>query len=197
MVLPQEKSKFSADDYFAWEAQQPERHEYLAGDVFAMVGVCQVHNIATLNLATALRQSLKGSSCRVFVESVKTRIEAADSYFYPDVVVTCDARDWATPDYLSHPLLVVEVLSESTASYDRGDKFAAYRKLPSLQEYVLVDLSAKRIEVFRRNAEQHWVLYEYIDGESIELASLSLTLPVAVVLEDTEEANGQAEPGPR
>ncbi len=197
MALPQEKSKFSADDYFAWEAQQPERHEYLAGDVFAMVGVRQVHNIATLNLATALRQSLKGSPCRVFVESVKTRIEAADSYFYPDVVVTCDARDRATPDYLSHPLLVVEVLSESTASYDRGDKFAAYRKLPSLQEYVLVDLSAKRIEVFRRNAEQHWVLYEYIDGESIELASLSLTLPVAVVLEDTEEANGQAEPGPR
>lgn len=195
MALPQEKIKFDAAAYLAWEAEQPERHEYVAGEVFAMVGVRQVHNIATLNLAAALRQSLKGSPCRVFVESVKTRVEAADCYFYPDVVVTCDARDRATPDYLSHPLLVVEVLSESTAAFDRGDKFAAYRKLPSLQEYVLVDLPAKRIEIFRRNAEQHWVLYEYHTGDKLELASLALMLPVADVFEDTEETPSQPEPG--
>ena len=195
MGLPQEKSKFDAAAYLAWEAEQPERHEYIAGEIFAMVGVRQVHNIATLNLAAALRQSLKGSPCRVFVESVKTRVEAADCYFYPDVAVTCDARDRATPDYLSHPLLIVEVLSESTAGFDRGDKFAAYRQLPSLQEYVLVDLAARRIEVFRRNADQHWVLYDYLAGDQLELASLGLTLPVADVLEDTEETPSQPEPG--
>ncbi len=94
-----------------------------------MVGVRQSHNVATLNLAGHLRSELKGSPCRVFIESVKTRIEAADCFFYPDVVVTCDARDRATPDYVSHPLLVVEVLSDSTAAFDRGNKFAAYRKL--------------------------------------------------------------------
>ncbi|MDD2885414.1 MAG: Uma2 family endonuclease [Dechloromonas sp.] len=187
MALPQEKPKFDAAAYLAWEAEQPDRNEYIAGEVFAMVGVRQAHNIATLNIATALRAALKGSPCRVFIESVKTRVEAADCFFYPDVVVTCDARDRATPDYISHPLLVIEVLSESTAAFDRGDKFAAYRKLASLQEYVLVDLAAKRVEVFRRNAEQHWVLYEYLEGETIEFAVLSLNLPVSTVLEDTEE----------
>ncbi len=187
MGLPQHAEAFDAQAYLAWEAAQPERHEYIAGEVFAMVGVRQAHNIATLNLASALRSALKGSPCRVFIESVKTRVDAANCFFYPDVLVTCDARDRATPEFVSHPCLIIEVLSPSTAGFDRGDKFAAYRKLPSLQEYGLVDLAAKRIEVFRRNAEQHWVLYEYLEGENIEFASLSLTLPVATVLEDTEE----------
>ncbi|MCE1183675.1 MAG: Uma2 family endonuclease [Rhodocyclales bacterium] len=178
---------FDATAYLAWEAAQAERHEYPAGEVFAMVGVRQEHNLATLNLAMALRQALKGSPCRVFVESVKTRVEAADCFFYPDLAVTCDARDRATPDYISHPSLVVEVLSESTAAFDRGHKFAAYRKLPSLQEYALVDIPTRRVEIFRRNAEQQWVLYEYNDGDQLEFASLQLTLPIALVFEDTEE----------
>lgn len=187
MALPQQNQRFDATAYLAWEAEQPARNEFMAGEVFAMVGVRQAHNVATLNLASHLRSELKGSPCRVFVESVKARIEAADCFFYPDVVVTCDARDRATPEYLSHPLLVVEVLSDSTAAFDRGNKFAAYRKLESLQEYVLVDLAARRIELFRRNAEGHWVLYEYNAGDTIEFASLSLRVPVALVLEDTEE----------
>ncbi|HOI51323.1 MAG TPA: Uma2 family endonuclease [Azonexus sp.] len=187
MALVRENAKFDAAGYLAWEAEQPNRNEYIAGEVFAMVGVRLSHNVATGNLYNALRNALRGSPCRVYIESVKTRVEAADCFFYPDVVVTCDARDCATPDYISHPLLVVEVLSETTAAFDRGDKFAAYRKLESLQEYVLVDLPAKRLEIFRRNAEQHWVLYEYFDGDEIGFASLSLKLPVATVLEDTEE----------
>lgn len=187
MGLPQHAEAFDAQAYLTWEAAQPERHEYIAGKVFAMVGVRQAHNVASGNLYAALRSALKGSPCRVFIESVKTRVDAANCFFYPDVLVTCDARDRATPDFVSHPVLIIEVLSPSTVGFDRGDKFAAYRKLSSLQEYGLVDLAAKRIEVFRRNAEQHWVLYEYLEGESIEFASLSLTLPVATVLEDTEE----------
>lgn len=187
MALPQQKQPFDAAAYLAWEAGQAERNEYVAGEVFAMVGVRQSHNVATLNLAMALRSHLKGTSCRVFIESVKTRVEAADCFFYPDIAVTCDTRDRNTPEYISHPSLLVEVLSESTAAYDRGKKFAAYRKLESLQEYVLVDLAARRIELFRRNAEGHWVLYEYNAGDTIEFASLSLRVPVALVLEDTEE----------
>ncbi len=187
MALPQQKVVFDAAAYLAWEAEQTERNEYVAGEVFAMVGVRQAHNVASGNLYTLLRQALKGSPCRVFIESVKTRVEAADCFFYPDVVVSCDARDRATPDFLSHPVLVVEVLSDSTAAFDRGNKFAAYRKLVSLQEYVLVDVLARRVEVFRRNAEQHWVLYEFNEGETVEFASLDLRLPMALVLEDTEE----------
>lgn len=188
MPVPQTARNFDAAAYLAWEAEQSGRNEYIAGEVFAMVGVRQSHNIATLNFASLLRTALKGSSCRVFVESVKARVEAADCFFYPDVVVTCDLRDRATPDYVSHPLVVVEVLSESTASFDRGNKFAAYRKLVSLQEYVLVDVDARRVELFRRDPQNHWVLYEYGAAESVELAALGLVLPVDALLEDTAEA---------
>ena len=187
MPLPKTENGFDAAAYLAWEETQPERNEYVAGEVFAMVGVRQSHNVATLNLATVLRRELKGSPCRVFIESVKTRVEAANCFFYPDVVVSCDPRDRLTPEYLSHPLLVVEVLSESTAAYDRGAKFAAYRKLDSLQDYVLIDVAAQRVEVFRRNAENHWVLYDYGAGDRVELASLSLHLDLAELLEDTQE----------
>ncbi|MER2623878.1 MAG: Uma2 family endonuclease [Accumulibacter sp.] len=192
MALPQTEKRFDAAAYLAWEEVQEARHEYLTGEVFAMVGVRQSHNLATLNLYSNLRQALKGSPCRIFVEAIKARIEAADCFFYPDVVVTCDARDRQTPDYVSHPLLVAEVLSESTAAFDRGAKFAAYRKLESLQEYVLVDLEAQRIEVFRRDATNHWVLYDYGPGDSVELASLALHLAVDELLEDTRETRQEA-----
>ena len=193
MALTQPKESFDAAAYLAWEATQSERNEYVAGEVFAMVGVRQSHNVATLNLATMLRRELKGSPCRVFIESVKTRVEAADCFFYPDVVVTCDARDRQTPDYVSHPALVVEVLSVSTAAFDRGATFAAYRKLESLRDYVLVDVEAQRIEVFRRNPDNHWVLYKYGAGERVELASLGLTLGVDEALEDTQEPEAPAD----
>jgi Uma2 family endonuclease len=190
MAIPQTETRFDAAAYLLWEEAQAERHEYVAGEVFAMVGVRQSHNVATLNLATALRQALKGGPCRVFVEAVKARVEAANCFFYPDVLVTCDPRDRLTPDYVSHPLLVAEVLSESTAAFDRGGKFAAYRKLDSLQDYVLIDLAAQRIEVFRRDAENHWVLHDYGPGEKVELASLALQLPLEQILEDTDTEEG-------
>ncbi len=187
MALPKTANSFDAAAYLAWEEAQPERNECIAGEVFAMVGVRQSHNVAIGNLSTALRRELKGSPFRVFIQSIKTRIEAADCFFYPDVVVTCDTRDRETPQYVSHPLLVVEVLSDSTAAFDRGAKFAAYRKLESLLDYVLFDVAAQRIEVFRRNPENHWVLYDYGLGDTVELASLSLTLDVGELLDDTQE----------
>ena len=199
MAIPQTEKPFDAAAYLAWEEVQAERHEYVAGEVFAMVGVRQSHNVATLNLASTLRQALKGTPCRVFVESVKARVEAANCFFYPDVLVTCDPRDRLTPDYVSHPVLVAEVLSESTAAFDRGGKFAAYRKLDSLQDYVLIDLSTQRVEVFRRDLENHWVLHDYGLGEDVELASLTVRMPVGQIFEDTEEdaTRPAAEAAPR
>ena len=188
MGLPKVNGGFDAAAYLTWEEGQAERNEYIAGEVFAMVGVRQSHNVATGNLYGILRRELKGSPCRVFIESVKARIEAADCFFYPDVAVTCDTRDRQTPDYISHPTLIVEVLSNSTAAFDRGPKFAAYRKLESLQEYVLVDVAAQRVEVFRRNAENHWVLYDYEAGDTLEFASLSVKVAMSEVLDDTQDA---------
>jgi len=199
MAIPQTEKPFDAAAYLAWEEVQAERHEYVAGEIFAMVGVRQSHNVATLNLASTLRQALKGTPCRVFVESVKARVEAANCFFYPDVLVTCDPRDRLTPDYVSHPVLIAEVLSESTAAFDRGGKFAAYRKLDSLQDYVLIDLSTQRVEVFRRDLENHWVLHDYGLGEDVELASLTVRVPVDQIFEDPAEqaALPSAEAAPR
>ena len=185
MALPKVNSGFDAAAYLAWEETQAERNEYIAGEVFAMVGVRQSHNVATLNLATILRRELKGSPCRVFVE-------AADCFFYPDVAVTCDTRDRQTPDYISHPILVIEVLSDSTAAFDRGAKFAAYRKLESLQEYMLVDVAAQRVEIFRRNPENHWVLYDYDAADTLEIAALALRVAMSEVLDDTQEPPNDA-----
>ena len=118
---------------------------------------------------------------------MKLDLVAADMVFYPDVMVSCDEADRQRPLALQAPCLVVEVLSDSTAAYDRGAKFAAYRKLESLKEYVLVDVEAQRVEVFRRNDENHWVLYDYGSGETVAFASLSLQVRVDEILDDTKE----------
>jgi Uma2 family endonuclease len=155
------QSGFDVDAYLAWEEQQNEKHEYLAGEVFAMVGARREHVVVSLNLAAAFKQRLRGGPCQAYVSDLKLRVEAVDGFFYPDVMVSCDPRDQAAVQFIEHPILIVEVLSESTAAFDRGDKFAAYRSLPSLQEYVLVDIPSRRVETFRRMADQDWLFHEH------------------------------------
>lgn len=187
MAAPRTRQKFDAASYLQWEATQSEKHEYLAGEIFAIVGVRQSHNVAALNLASALRTRLAGSNCRVFISDVKARIGPSDAFFYPDVVASCDARDRATPEYVSYPSLIVEVLSASTAAFDRGAKFGAYRRLDSLKEYALVDIEAQRVELFRRDASNHWVLHEFAPGDEVEFASVGVSIAVDAILADTEE----------
>ena len=139
-----EKTRLSAQDFLDWDATQTQRHEFVGGEVFAMAGASEAHVTATLNVAMALRQHLQGSPCRTFITDMKLRVEAADAFFYPDVMVTCSAADTADALVKREPTLLVEVLSPATAAYDRGDKFAAYRRLPSLREYLLVDTDGRR-----------------------------------------------------
>src|SRR5574337_492817 len=187
MTRPSAVAGMSLEEYLGWEAGQAGRNIYVRGEVFAMTGARQSHVAVTGNVYAALKSALRGRPCRVFVSDMKLRADAADMVFYPDVMVSCDPRDRATPLFISHPRLVVEVLSESTAAFDRGDKFAACRSLESLQEYALIDIPARRSEVFRRNAEGHWVLYEYVGTEVVEFASVGAKLPAEVVFEDVEE----------
>ena len=139
MALPKTRPEFDVDAYMAWEEDQPERHEYLAGEVFAMSGGTDAHYTILGNAYAGLRATLSGKPCRTFVSGMKLRIDRADAVFYPDVFVTCAESDRAHSHYKAAPSLVVEVLSPTTSAYDRGAKFAAYRKLPSLREYALVD----------------------------------------------------------
>ncbi len=181
--------------FLAWEAQQPGRHEFVGGEVHAMSGATATHNTIAGNLSMALRQGLRGTPCRTHMEGVKVQIEAADGVLYPDVFVTCDPVD-LSPERETHksaPKLVIEVLSPSTAAYDRGRKFELYQQLPSLQEYVLVEADRPHVDLFRRNAEGLWVLHPAGPGASVTLSSLGLTLSMDQVYEDVDfDATGTA-----
>jgi len=166
----------TANEFLAWDTTQTIKHEFVRGEVFAMAGAHEAHVTATMNVSMALRQHLKGSPCRTFMSEMKLRVEAADAFYYPDVIVTCSAADAADPLIKREPTLVVEVLSPSTAAYDRGEKFAAYRLLPTLQEYLLVDPVARRCDLYRRGNDGLWVLHPGAPEQGVHFASVGLEL---------------------
>ncbi len=181
-----------------WEAQQPERHEWVDGEIFAMTGARDAHNQIAGNLYMALRVAVRGTPCRAFISDMKLHVEAADAVFYPDVLVTCDARDRRPEADLAkrHPLLIVEVLSDSTAAYDRGRKFELYRRLPELQEVLFIAQDRMQLDLFRRNGQGRWELYPAAEGEVLRLESVGLDLAVAQVYQDVLPEEAPAVPPP-
>lgn len=175
----------SLQAYLAWENEQPEKHEFHRGEVFAMVGARRVHGRVQSNLTRRLGNRLEGLPCQVFADTMKVQV-GNDTILYPDVFVTCDPADLATEQIFRAPTVVFEVLSPSTQSYDRSQKFALYRRLPALQEYVLVDPDTRRVEAFRRNAQDQWVLHDMSEGDTLEIGSLALRLPMAEVFEGVD-----------
>lgn len=176
------------DEFVAWQQTQPERWEFFQGIAYAMAGAGNAHVTASLNVGAALKSRLRGSGCRVYGPDVNLRIDAADALFHPDVTVSCAVADHAANDAIREPVLIVEVLSDSTATYDRGRKFAAYRGLPSLREYMQVDVEAATVEVYRLGADGHWVLFDFAGAPSVELASVAASVPMAEVFEDIDQA---------
>jgi Uma2 family endonuclease len=170
------KPKMSAEDFLAWDVHETLRHEFVRGEVFLMAGGEDSNATTAMNIGMALRTHLRGTPCRTFLADVKLRVEAADCYFYPDVMVTCSATDAADRLIKREPVLVVEVLSPSTAAYDRGDKFADYRQLPSLREYLLVDPHTRRCDLYRKGDDGLWVLHPAAPGETVTLASVALSI---------------------
>ena len=178
------KTDFDRDSYLRWEAEQSNKNEFLAGEVFAMVGARREHVIVSLAVGASLREHTKGSRCQTFVSDMKLFVAAANAFFYPDVMVSCDERDRKAELFVEHPTLIVEVLSDSTAAYDRGEKFAAYRQIESLKEYLLVDIDHRRLELYRR-AEGHWQLMETRDDlPPLSLASVGMAITTKLVFED-------------
>ena len=176
-------TRLSLAAFLDWEATQPERHEYVRGEVFAMTGASLNHNRVALNLHGLLWAHLRGSPCEVFASDVQVRVDAADAVFYPDLVITCSADDRQQQRTLREPVLIVEVLSPSTAGYDLGAKFAHYRRLASLQEYVTIDPDAPLVQVFRRSPDG-WTLHAAEAGDTVGFASIDLCVPIAAVYED-------------
>ncbi|MGH6821462.1 MAG: Uma2 family endonuclease [Methylocella sp.] len=194
MSTPQYISRMTPEEFLAWEKTQIEKHEYMNGmvyEVYAMVGARDAHVTVSLNIASLLKVHLRGGLCRVYIGDMKLKVEAADVYFYPDVFVTCDARDRLEQSCKRFPILVIEVLSDSTAGFDRGDKFAVYRMIEGLQEYVIVDPQSFTVDFFRRNETGHWVLYAFTGEEdTVEFQSVEFRVSLAALFEDVERIAG-------
>ena len=180
----------SPEDYLAAEEVSPFRHEYRDGEVFAMTGGTLNHSAIIGNLLFALKSQLRGSGCCVFAEGVKTRVERRNAFYYPDIAVSCDSRDRPSNEqYINHPCLIIEVLSPSTARFDRTEKFSDYRTIHSLMEYVLVATDRQQVQVFQRGNDNQWSLSP--EADPITLASVKHKIAIADIYEDTDIAKAE------
>ncbi|MEB3311458.1 MAG: Uma2 family endonuclease [Snowella sp.] len=186
MVALSDPYYLAPEGYLQQEAQSTIKHEYINGKVFAMVGTDN-HNTIALNLASLIRNHLRGTDCRVYFADLKVRLEKPNCFYYPDVFVTCDPRDRETSTYKRFPKFILEVLSDSTEAFDRGDKFNDYQTIESLQEYVLVNSKQQRVEVFRQDEDGIWLYQRYRPiNQTIFFQSLDLTINFIDLYEDVD-----------
>jgi Uma2 family endonuclease len=190
MIATREISWMTPQQYFDWEARQDLRYEYFDGEVFAMTGGSLAHGRIGLNIGAILQNRLRGKGCIVFNSDCKVGMADDGPFTYPDVSVSCDERDRRAEQFIQHPRLIIEVLSPSTEAYDRGGKFALYRRLESLQEYVLVGSESQSVEVFRRNPSGSWEFTAYGAEDQLSLQSVDVELAVAEIYEDVVLVTG-------
>jgi len=175
-------NRMTAAEYLEWERQQTERHEFVNGEVFLQSGGTRRHSLIGANLLRDLSTHLKTGDCEAHGSDMRIHVEATGMYAYPDVSVACPPIEGEADDVISNPVLLAEVLSPSTADYDRGGKFAHYRQIPSLREYLVIWQSEARIEHHQRADEGHWILHDVVSQDSIlKLISFNLQLPLAEV----------------
>jgi Uma2 family endonuclease len=183
IIEPQSLPKMTVEEYLEWEAKQELRYEYINGDILAMTGGTIPHNKIYLNFYRALYPHLRQRGCEAYVSDVKVQAFTNTRYFYADLVATCNPDDLKARDFIQHPKVIVEVLSPTTANYDRTKKFKYYRQIPSLQEYVLVDSEEIAVEVYRRSEGKFWFYYGYEVGEVVILESIEFECPIEVLYE--------------
>jgi Uma2 family endonuclease len=190
-VSLQPKTAYTFEDYLAAEREEREvRHEFVGGELFAMVGTTANHSLIVANIIHELVAQTKGRPCRVFSTDLRVRIEAADACTYPDAMALCGEAQLHDDrgDVLLNPSLIVEVLSPSTEAYDRGEKFAIYRRLPSLREYFLVAQDKVLAELFVRLPDGHWLLSEYSGLDAgVPLPSVDCRLVLREIYDKLEQ----------
>jgi Uma2 family endonuclease len=188
------QTRYTAEEYLKLERSASCKSEFHDGEIYAMTGASRKHNLITVNIARELSVQLKKRPCEAYISDMRVKAAEARSYHYPDITVVCGTPQFedAHLDTLLNPTLLIEVLSPSTEAYDRGGKFAHYRKIPSLREYVLVAQDQPTIERYVRH-EDVWILTEAAGLEaSVPLASIDCILSLSEiydkVLEDDWEA---------
>jgi Uma2 family endonuclease len=175
------------DEYLEMEEISEIKHEYIDGYVYAMAGANDPHVTIASNTFMMIRNHLRGSGCRVYISDMKARIDSLNRFYYPDVMVTCDPRDTQSQNQKRYPKLIIEVLSKSTEAFDRGDKFADYQQIETLEEYILVNTKRQRLDCFRRNKEGLWVLKSYSgEQDKLQLTSINFEGKFADLYEDVK-----------
>jgi Uma2 family endonuclease len=175
--------KLTPTEYLEWEEQQELRYEYIDGEIYAMTGGTLNHSKIGGNFYYLLQTHLRGGSCQVLNSDAKVQIVESNDYVYPDVSVTCDERDRSATKFISHPCMIVEVLSPSTKAYDRWEKFNLYRRSKALQDYVLVDTDRVEVALYSKNDRGKWEITSYLAGDLVELKSINLTFPIEQLFE--------------
>lgn len=191
MSLPSKTPYISFQDYLAAEEVAEEKSEYSNGEVFAMAGGTEPHSLISSNINRQLGNALEDRDCRVYNSDLKVRIEKADAAAYPDAMVICGPVEFLAgrKDIVTNPIMIIEVLSPSTASWDFLGKFRLYEQLSSLQEYILIAQDAPQIDVFRRNDEGKWILSRYDGLEAVvHFQSIEVQIPSASIFQKVDFA---------
>lgn len=180
----QPQARYSPQEYLELERQAESKSEYVNGEIFAMSGASEEHNLIVVNVASALHAQFLGRPCKVYASDMRVKVSPTGLYTYPDVVAVCgEARlEDAHLDTLLNPTVLIEVLSGSTEAYDRGEKAAHYRRLPSLAEYLLISQDKPQLEHYRRQSDNRWLLSEASGLHAvISLPAIDCTLRLAAV----------------
>ncbi len=189
-AFAQPKSYIPPEDYLEIERAAERKSEYLNGEMWAMAGATESHTVIVSNLVANIHAQFKGRPCRVYSADMRVEVDTTGLYTYPDVVLVCGERQFIDDrrDTLLNPLVIIEVLSPSTADYDRGAKFAHYRQLESLQEYLLVAQNERHVMHYLRQPDKRWLLEEFRSLEDvIDLPSVTCRLSMAEVYENVED----------
>jgi Uma2 family endonuclease len=186
MGIPVEQHRYSVQEYYRIENDSSAKHEFRDGELLAMSGGSPQHSLIAVNIASELRNRLRGTKCSAFNSDLRVRIAGRQQTAYPDVSVICGNIEYDPDDPAGHtvlnPRVIVEVLSDSTEAYDRGDKFAAYRQAASFEEYVVVSHKRPRIETYYRQSDGRWTLAFYVDLKAAaKLQAIGVELPLAEV----------------
>lgn len=193
MAHPKEtKLRYTLAEYLELEAQSEFRHDFYQGEIFAMAGTTDIHNLIVGNLRTAIHQKIRGKDCRVFAENVKLELLRDEYMIYPDIMITCDPRDKQDPLVKRFPELIAEVLSPSTEAHDRGKKLQHCLALPSLKYYLLISQKETRVEVYRRTGRGGaFDIYDQLD-QVIELPLMEISLSMAALYEEIDFSEKEA-----
>ena len=158
--------RLTPEEYFAWEETQEEKHDYIYGEVFTVSGVTRTHDVIAVNLLVAFRLVFRGTECSVFSSDLRVQVEPGGRYTYPDLSAVCGEATFLNrkENTLTNPTLIVEILSDSTETYDRSEKLTTYRAVPSVREIVLVRQDRRAVEVYRREGAARWLVEDLVGG---------------------------------